>query len=487
MVYTRRLGMTPYSGMVIADRYRLDAKLGSGGMGDVWAATHCVTGRPCALKLLRARDDREDRWRRFLNEARAASAVEHPNIVTVHDVFALDHGMAVMVMELVRGETLRDAIARDAPMAAEAACDILVQLISAVGSAHAAGVIHRDIKPSNVLLVPDDDGPRVKVLDFGIAKLAPERAAAITTTGQVLGTPAYMAPEQCRAEPDIDPRADIWALGVIVYELLSGRRPLSGDSLAEIVEALVTEGVPPLRALAPGVPFDLAVMARQMLERDRDRRPPDLRQVFTVVATHATRTAPSFDAPGSALRALPRLESVERGPKEGALRRDGQGAPEVETGSVFSAGVMAITSRGTRWKVAALGGLALVLGYLALGALRAPSQASAERTPSPTPLDRADVEDRRTTRPSAVSDPDEGAPVLPPRGLASSTPPRASAEPPTLRHGGRPSPQPRHEPHTPTTAARPDGRAEGALPEPARTADGPPSSDDEGIIKAAPF
>jgi eukaryotic-like serine/threonine-protein kinase len=286
---------------VIAGRYRLERLLGQGGMGVVWAAVHTVTGKRVALKFVRGSTQRAPELRRrFLREARAASAVAHPNVVGVHDVFELDAQTLIMVMDLLEGETLGQRLAREEALPLGAAADILIQVVSAVGAAHAAGVVHRDLKPDNVFLVTAGTGtPDVRVLDFGIAKLVvaegvlPE-TANITGSGAILGTPSYMSPEQACGERDLDHRTDVWSIGAILYECLSGARPIDGENMGQVVKRLLTGVITPLSAVVPSVPADIDDLVRRMLTRNPDGRPSDLREVFEVLAGHASVTAPSF-------------------------------------------------------------------------------------------------------------------------------------------------------------------------------------------------
>src|SRR5262245_13005589 len=191
-------------GALIGGRYRLERLLGKGGMGQVWAVTHEVTHRSAALKLLNGPVHlRADRRRRFLREARAASAVNHPNVVRVHDFFELEDGTPVMLMDLLEGETLGKRLGREGSLLLPEAANVLLPVVSAVGTAHARGIIHRDLKPDNVFLARTESGALdVRVLDFGVAKLVSagahgaEDSDALTGTGGLLGTPSYMSPEQ---------------------------------------------------------------------------------------------------------------------------------------------------------------------------------------------------------------------------------------------------------------------------------------------------
>jgi serine/threonine protein kinase len=292
-------------GALIAGRYRLDQHLGEGGMGTVWSATHAVTRRCVAMKFLRtAIQHRKDVRQRFLREAQAASALRHPNVVEVLDVFDLEDGSPVMVMELLEGETLGQKLSRDERLSSEETAAIMLPVISAVGAAHAVGVVHRDLKPDNIFLSPNDQGVLVKVLDFGIAKLSAEyyvdqgQSALVTEAGSLLGTPCYMAPEQI-SNKDVDHRADIWSLGVILYECLSGTRPVEGENMAEVVVRLLNEAITPLDRLAPELPHGLTALVQQMLSRDAKRRPQDLSEVHTNLSRYTHVRSPSFGLPRS--------------------------------------------------------------------------------------------------------------------------------------------------------------------------------------------
>jgi tRNA A-37 threonylcarbamoyl transferase component Bud32 len=232
------------AGLLIAGRYRLDRVLGEGGMGEVWAATHAITRRRVAMKFVKGSASmRPEMRQRFLREARASSLVQHPGVVEILDVFELDGGVPVMVMDLLVGETLGARLARNKVLAAGEAATLLLPAMEAVEEAHRIGIVHRDLKPDNIFLKRGDGGKvTVKVLDFGIAKLtATEGDAAdtgsITGTGSLMGTPWHMAPEQCYGEKDIDPRADIWAFGVILCVV-------AGETLAPGARIAVQLDVP---------------------------------------------------------------------------------------------------------------------------------------------------------------------------------------------------------------------------------------------------
>ncbi len=275
-------------GLVVGGKYRLDRRLGRGGMGEVWGAEQIVTRHHVAVKfLVGAAANTPDMGRRFLREARAACAVDHPNVVQVHDVIETEDGSPAIVMELLRGESLETHLQRSGRLTVEDTVAIVARVVSAVGSAHALGIVHRDIKPDNIFLAEGADGVQVKVLDFGVAKFSKAEdvaaTAALTSTGAMLGTPFYMSPEQAFGEKQIDHRADIWSIGIVLYRCLSGTLPTQADNLGQVLKTIMTRSFPPLAAVAPHVPKALAAMVERMLAYSPSDRPADLREVKTVL------------------------------------------------------------------------------------------------------------------------------------------------------------------------------------------------------------
>ena len=254
---------------VVGDRYELGGLLGSGGMGQVWRAYDRRLGRSVALKLLSI-DVPDPRSRqRFSREAQAAASFSHPNAVTVYD-FGEEDNRPYIVMELVEGSTLADLLAERGSLPGPEAGSIAEQVLDALGAAHRKGLVHRDVKPSNVLLTPDG---RVKLADFGIAKAVGGAASGLTATGEVLGTPHYLSPEQAAGEP-ATPRSDLYATGVLLYEMLVGTPPFTGESPLAVALAHQRTAPPPLRG-RPDVDPILAMAVERALEKDPDRRYPD--------------------------------------------------------------------------------------------------------------------------------------------------------------------------------------------------------------------
>ncbi len=269
------------AGIVVARRYRLERPLGEGGMGVVWSAIHTVSGKQVALKLLRTSDaTRPDARRRLLREARALSAVKHPNVVSIHDVIDNDDGAWIIVMDLLEGETLADLLKRERVVPMAELARIMVPVISAVSAAHEAGIVHRDLKPENVFLAKEagSDASVPKVLDFGIAKhiveeTHPAKSGPLTASGTLLGTAYYMSPEQVFGEGDVDHRADVWAIGVMIYECLAGARPTEASNAGQVLKRITQGTMTPLVQIVPDVPADIGAMVTKMLDRDRDVRP----------------------------------------------------------------------------------------------------------------------------------------------------------------------------------------------------------------------
>ena len=260
-------------GTVLGGKYRIVRKLGEGGMGAVYAAVQEPLGRKVAVKVLLpvlARD--ATLVGRFQREAELAASLGHPNIVQVTD-FGVDDGSAFLVMDLLDGESLGGLLERETTLAPSRVCFIAAQVLSALEAAHARGVVHRDLKPDNVYLTSVSGvADLVKLLDFGIARLTEgDGDQKMTATGQVLGTPAYMSPEQARGKP-VDARSDLYALGVVMYEALSGRMPVNGSNYHELMFAIVGETPTPLAQLVPGLDPTLIAVVERAMAKDPNSR-----------------------------------------------------------------------------------------------------------------------------------------------------------------------------------------------------------------------
>jgi serine/threonine-protein kinase len=252
------------AGVVVQRKYRLVRLLGEGGMGVIWQARHDMLSTDIALKFLHAElACRPHIVARFMQEARVSAGIKSPYVVTVTDVDQTDENVPFLVMELLTGEVLADRLAREPVLPVAFAAEILVQVLLALEAAHAAGVIHRDMKPENVFLTKssgvfgaNSSGLLAKVLDFGIAKLRAigEVQAHLTRPGSVMGTPEYMAPEQAFAADSVDARADVYAVGAMAFEMLSGRRPIPGQDPRSIATEALQSGSPRLIDVAPNVP-----------------------------------------------------------------------------------------------------------------------------------------------------------------------------------------------------------------------------------------
>src|SRR5436853_1817091 len=261
-------------------RYRIIEKLGAGGMGDVYLAEDTRLGRKVALKLLAQElTQNRDRLSRFDQEAYAASALNHPNILTIYEM-GDEGGRHYIATEFVDGVTLRKRLSSGAPMELVEVLDVAVEVAGAVEEAHAAGIVHRDIKPENIMIRRNG---HVKVLDFGLAKLteppaanetdteAVTRALVQTDAGMVLGTSQYMSPEQARGKP-IDARTDIWSLGVVLYEMASGRAPFSGETKTDVIVAIARTDPAPIARFAPNLPAEFEWIVMKALRKHVDER-----------------------------------------------------------------------------------------------------------------------------------------------------------------------------------------------------------------------
>jgi serine/threonine-protein kinase len=351
--------------------YRAISILGEGGMGIVYLAEHPEIGRKVAVKVLH-RDFARDQQvlGRFLNEARAANAIRHPNIIEILDSGALADQTPFLVMELLEGESLAARIRRTERLAVRDAVDFAYQTASALSAAHGKGIVHRDLKPDNLFIVPDPheaDRERIKVLDFGIAKLQQSSPgdSVKTRTGTLMGTPIYMSPEQCRGVRTVDHRTDIYSLGVILYEMLIGRPPFVSEGFGDLVNMHINMAPPPPRAARPDLSPDLEAVILTTLAKAPEQR-FDGMQAFQAALKSAS--AGLFTVRGSS----PDIGSGARGPRS-VLTSASQVGFEIKQTTLTGGAGEQIPYRRSKGKALALGiGLAALAGA-ALLVLRRPA------------------------------------------------------------------------------------------------------------------
>ena len=270
----------PSEGDVLAGKYRVEKVLGEGAMGVVVAAMHVHLGERVALKFLKPElVGNQEVVARFLREAQAAVRIKGEHIARVSDVGTLEGGAPYMVMEYLTGSDLSAVVEKRGKLEVAQAVDCVIQACDALAEAHSLGIVHRDLKPSNLFLTSRPDGSAlVKVLDFGIAKLlnSDPMKPALTANGAVIGSPVYMSPEQILGKKTVDARSDVWQLGVILYELVTGECPFDGRSMADIMLAIGVHPPRPLRQLRPDAPLELEALVNRCLEKDAEKRLPDV-------------------------------------------------------------------------------------------------------------------------------------------------------------------------------------------------------------------
>ena len=320
-------------GRRLIDQFVLVDKIGQGGMGSVYLADQPTVGRRAVVKLLHPELSRDPQVAaRFNLEARAAAALNHPHIVTVYNYGALPDGVLFLAMEHLDGRDLEHAIADAGRLPAARAVHVARQICRALAEAHARGVVHRDLKPSNVMLVTRGrDHDFVKVLDFGIAKV---RGVALTHSGMVFGTPEYMSPEQLRGQ-ELDGRSDLYALGVVLFEVLTGRLPFEGETPEQLMTAHLEALPPSVTSVAPeaAVPAELAALVARLLAKDRAARPSTAEELEELLA------ATMGEAPSTAV-------GGKRSDPPGRARASA-GARQPGAGAALAGGALAALAIGT--------------------------------------------------------------------------------------------------------------------------------------------
>ncbi|GAB4563484.1 MAG: hypothetical protein Tsb0020_12660 [Haliangiales bacterium] len=396
-------------------KYEIIDELGVGGMGTVYLAKHTLIGRLAAIKVLNPElSSKTDAVERFFNEARAATAINHPSIVEIYDYGHRDDGSAYIVMEYLQGESLKARIKRLGVLPVENALVIVRQTAAALGAAHAIDIIHRDIKPDNIYLIRDPEvagGERVRLLDFGIAKMTSETGGNVhTQTGALMGTPVYMSPEQCRGAGHVDARTDFYALGCILYEMLCGQPPFHREGAGAIMAAHIYEEPPEPRSLKPSIPPPVEALTLRLLDKDPQTR-----------LANANALIAEIDAVNH------NIGNHAIGPR--AATGDGQWAPSSvgmtgadtappSTGSSSTLGAVAqslpnqtVTGQGPRWALVALVAVAIGLALVVTALVLIPDGDDVQpRELVAAPVSKPETSEPPTAEDSSAGADDEGAP-----------------------------------------------------------------------------
>ena len=364
-------------GDVLAGKYRVDRILGAGGMGVVVAATHLQLEQRVALKFLVSSNIDEQAGARFLREARAVVRLRSEHVVRVLDTGTLDNGLPYIVMELLEGRDLAQELRARGPVTVVEAVDWVLQACEGIAEAHSVGIVHRDLKPANLFLTHHaDHSVLIKVLDFGIAKVLDLRRApdySLTKTATLMGSPHYMSPEQIRNAKSVDQRADIWALGIVMYELLCGKAPFSATTAPALLAQIVADAPRPLRPQRPDVPRALEAAINRCLEKEPARRFPGISEFARELARFGSEEARASSARISRISVHPAFPK----PDEGAAGRQFVNAPTLI--AIEPQPRRRTRASSARWAAALLIGLSGTLGVLWL-ALAARSHGS---VPSP--------------------------------------------------------------------------------------------------------
>jgi serine/threonine-protein kinase len=501
----------PAAGHVVAGKYVLQDVIGRGGMGAVFAAENTSTGRKVAIKVMLADPSNREAIGRFEREAKAAGALESDHIVEVIDV-AEEKGYAYMVLELLRGDDLGKLLEKDGRMAMQVAVQYVMQALKGIGHAHDRGIVHRDLKPSNLFKATRPDGSWIiKVLDFGISKAKPntldERPEALTSTKAMLGSPLYMSPEQLRSSKTVDNRADIWAIGVILYELLTGTLPFSGETLGELFAEILDARPTPPSTRAPHLPQALDAVIMRCLRSNREERYAtcaDLARdlapfgAFSGQTAHISANATAFmpnappavsraTGPGMQMAMTPQPYAQQHPPMPpGAAvtgsgvhppvvkatqplgstpqppwgNTTGSGVPKSNVGIIIGIGVVAVVLLGAGvggavwWKHRA-DALAAAASSTMPSATETPPPPSATVPPSATTI--ASAPSATTPDPSAT--PSVAAATSKPIGHGRPPPPIAKVDPPPKQPDPPPVEKP-HPPPGPVTKPTPTGTAD---------------------------
>jgi serine/threonine-protein kinase len=408
-------------GTVVGDKYRIVALLGEGGMACVYEAVHVGLGTPVAVKILDGRYAKQSEFlERFSREAQAAASIESPHVAKVMDVGRMQDGRPFLAMELLVGGHLRALVDERGPLPVEMATDFVEQAARGLATAHAMGIIHRDIKPENLVACElgafAGDRHLVKVLDFGIAKDIRQQASRMTAAGETMGSVMYMSPEQIRSAANVDARTDVWALGIVLYELLSGNPPFLGDQQAVLAQVL-TEPHTPIRAHRPDVPE----LLEQILDRALAKNPAERFQSAAELADALLVFTPQESVRGLVARlppeSIPKMRVRPPPPASSASRL----APTVGAWTATSPRRSGPSGKVIGLSFALVAAAGLVIVFMSFPSKPKPAPAMAATTVPVTPVVAPPIP---VAEPPPVVSVDEPAPAPAPVASASAARPR---------------------------------------------------------------
>lgn len=410
------------AGTVVGGKYRLEEPVGRGGMASVWRATHTLLESSVAVKFLETfGTSREKMAKRFFREAKLAGNLKHRNVVHILDYGVMDDGQPFMVMELLEGTSLADRFDHGPPVSEVELFEIVAKVLSGLAAVHDAGIVHRDIKPDNIFLVRDADGDYPKLLDFGISRGVEleDGDTRVTNTGAVMGTPLYMSPEQARGLKDVDPRTDLWSVGVILWEGLSGGAlPFEAEHMGDVLIRIATEDAPSIASIRPDLPEEVVAVIARALQRDRDARFQNAREMREAVRKAAEALAAAALEPGRPRALAPASQKsvstreIRAEPREPKKRPWGLVAGGAAV-AALAAGAVAFVALGGEIRFSAAAAEPLQPAPQRTAA--SPPPEPSREAPPPTP-DPADA-------PAAPAEPVPAAPAPP----AEAPPPSAQA------------------------------------------------------------
>jgi serine/threonine-protein kinase len=434
------------AGDLISGKYRLLRLLGSGGMGSVWAARNELTDRDFAVKFLHPRlAENKEALHRFFLEARACGQIKHPAVVEVYDMGQAEDGSPYLVMQLLEGEGFDQRLTRAGVFRPSEAATWIAFVARGLEEAHVRGLVHRDLKPGNVFFALDDRGDVIpKLLDFGVSKATSNQGdIRVTDAGAVLGSPAYMSPEQARGDADIDGRSDVWSLGVILYESLTGKMPFDAPNYNALMLAIITQPHKPVAEIAPGVPGELSQIVDRALAKDRDQRIGTARELaerLEFIATritesaavlYGTRTPTMMGATPNNIRAPTTQSAWSDGPATIAKRRNTTAALAASLGGAAVLVTALVAYFQTRPPLVAVAGRSAVALTASLSRLKAD-------------FDREAAASQAEAKAKETKPPEGPAPTASAPSAAASHTSTAGAPPPS---------QPRNVPKGPTRSA----------------------------------